>query len=103
MARSVGSWRPATADRPYRRAQAAPAAHSRGRRGRRRHAPRPLAPRPGQVSGYWKANTAMTTESVNPPDLARPSGFSHAVIATGGRLVFLAGQTALDGSGAIVG
>jgi enamine deaminase RidA (YjgF/YER057c/UK114 family) len=41
--------------------------------------------------------------SVNPPELARPSGFSHAVIASGGRVVFLAGQTALDGSGAIVG
>jgi enamine deaminase RidA (YjgF/YER057c/UK114 family) len=40
---------------------------------------------------------------VNPPALAAPSGFAHAVIATGGRLVFLAGQTALDQSGAIVG
>lgn len=42
-------------------------------------------------------------EPVNPQDLARPSGFSHAVTASGGRLVFLAGQTALDSSGAIVG
>jgi enamine deaminase RidA (YjgF/YER057c/UK114 family) len=42
-------------------------------------------------------------ERVNPPSLARPSGFSHAVIAAGGRLVFLAGQTALDRSGAIAG
>jgi enamine deaminase RidA (YjgF/YER057c/UK114 family) len=40
---------------------------------------------------------------VNPPSLATPSGFAHAVIATGGRMVFLAGQTALDASGAIVG
>ena len=45
----------------------------------------------------------MTIEPVNPPELARPSGFSHAVVTTGGRLVFLAGQTALDQSGAIVG
>jgi enamine deaminase RidA (YjgF/YER057c/UK114 family) len=45
----------------------------------------------------------MIIGSVNPPELARPSGFSHAVIASGGRVVFLAGQTALDGSGAIVG
>ena len=44
----------------------------------------------------------MTFERVNPPDLARPSGFSHAVVATG-RLIFLAGQTALDPAGAIVG
>jgi enamine deaminase RidA (YjgF/YER057c/UK114 family) len=40
---------------------------------------------------------------VNPPSLAAPSGFAHAVIATGGRLVFLAGQTALDASGSIIG
>ena len=45
----------------------------------------------------------MTIEPVNPPELAGPSGFSHAVVTTGGRLVFLAGQTALDESGAIVG
>jgi len=45
----------------------------------------------------------MSIERVNPPSLAAPSGFSHAVVATGGRLVFLAGQTALDQSGAIAG
>jgi enamine deaminase RidA (YjgF/YER057c/UK114 family) len=45
----------------------------------------------------------VTIEPVNPPDLVRPSGFSHAVVTTGGRLVFLAGQTAYDGSGTIVG
>jgi len=45
----------------------------------------------------------VTIEPVNPPELAGPSGFSHAVVTTGGRLVFLAGQTALDKSGAIVG
>jgi enamine deaminase RidA (YjgF/YER057c/UK114 family) len=44
----------------------------------------------------------MTIEYVNPPDLPRPRGFSHAVIATG-RTVFLAGQTAMDDSGDIVG
>ena len=45
----------------------------------------------------------MTIERVNPPSLAEPSGFAHAVIATGGRIVFLAGQTALNADGAIVG
>jgi enamine deaminase RidA (YjgF/YER057c/UK114 family) len=44
----------------------------------------------------------MTIEYVNPPELALPGGFSHAVIATG-RTVFLAGQTAEDDSGSIVG
>lgn len=38
---------------------------------------------------------------VNPPSLATPSGFSHAVVASG-TTVFLAGQTALDADGRIV-
>ncbi|MEV0225282.1 RidA family protein [Streptomyces sp. NPDC050704] len=45
----------------------------------------------------------MTIERVNPPELSPPTGFSHAVTATGSRLVFLAGQTALDTDGKIVG
>jgi len=45
----------------------------------------------------------VSIEHVNPPGLARPSGFSHAVVAAGGRLVFLAGQTALDAGGRITG
>ncbi len=44
----------------------------------------------------------MSIEHVNPPELARPSGFSHATVASG-RVVFLAGQTALDPDGSIVG
>jgi len=39
---------------------------------------------------------------VDPPELARPSGFAHAVIAEG-RMVLLAGQTALDAQGNVVG
>jgi len=46
---------------------------------------------------------SVSIERVNPPSLAAPSGFAHAVIAAGGRIVFLAGQTALDADGAIVG
>ncbi len=38
---------------------------------------------------------------INPPSLAVPSGFSHAVVATG-TTVFLAGQTGMDPSGSIV-
>jgi len=45
----------------------------------------------------------VTIEPVNPPELGKPSGFSHAVVATGGRMVFLAGQTALDASGTVIG
>jgi enamine deaminase RidA (YjgF/YER057c/UK114 family) len=45
----------------------------------------------------------VTIEPVNPPELPKPSGFSHAVVSSGGRLVFLAGQTALDTAGSLVG
>ena len=38
-------------------------------------------------------------ERINPPELGRPSGFSHAVAVTGRRIVFLAGQTAPDANG----
>ncbi len=43
------------------------------------------------------------SERVNPPELGPPRGFSHAVVASPGRIVFLAGQTALDADGRIVG
>ncbi|MFF1692924.1 RidA family protein [Streptomyces sp. NPDC058257] len=45
----------------------------------------------------------MSIERVNPVELSPPTGFSHAVTATGGRLVFLAGQTALDTDGKVTG
>ncbi len=45
----------------------------------------------------------MTQQRVNPPELARPSGFSHVVVAPAGRTAYLAGQTALDRDGRIVG
>jgi enamine deaminase RidA (YjgF/YER057c/UK114 family) len=38
---------------------------------------------------------------LNPASLARPSGFSHATVATG-TTVFLAGQTGMDVEGRIV-
>ena len=42
----------------------------------------------------------MDVERINPEELARPSGFSHAVSAPAARLVFLAGQigTGRDGT-----
>ncbi|GAA3820802.1 RidA family protein [Streptomyces phyllanthi] len=45
----------------------------------------------------------MSAERINPAELSPPTGFSHAVVATGSRVVFLAGQTALDTDGEIVG
>src|SRR5262249_52106999 len=45
----------------------------------------------------------VSIERINPAELGRPSGFSHAVSATGGRLVFLAGQTGYGPDGQIAG
>jgi enamine deaminase RidA (YjgF/YER057c/UK114 family) len=41
-------------------------------------------------------------ERINPEELGRPSGFSHAVSVTEGRLVFLAGQIGLGRDGKLV-
>ncbi len=41
--------------------------------------------------------------AINPPELARPSGFSYAFSARGERSVHFAGHTAQDSSGRIVG
>ncbi|MFD7613225.1 RidA family protein [Streptomyces sp. NPDC059828] len=45
----------------------------------------------------------MSLERINPPGLSPATGFSHAVAATGSRVVYLAGQTALDAGGKITG
>jgi enamine deaminase RidA (YjgF/YER057c/UK114 family) len=44
----------------------------------------------------------MNVERINPAQLARPSGFSHAVSVTAGRTVFLAGQVGIDRDGKVV-
>jgi enamine deaminase RidA (YjgF/YER057c/UK114 family) len=45
----------------------------------------------------------VSLERINPPELARPSGFAHAVRTHGRMTVHLAGQTAMDADGRIVG
>ncbi|HST49041.1 MAG TPA: RidA family protein [Jatrophihabitans sp.] len=45
----------------------------------------------------------MSLERINPAELGRPSGFAHAVRASDTTRVYLAGQTALDATGRIVG
>ena len=44
----------------------------------------------------------MDVERINPAELGRPSGFSHAVAVTAGRMVFLAGQIGLGRDGKLV-
>ncbi|MDQ2810613.1 MAG: RidA family protein [Actinomycetota bacterium] len=45
----------------------------------------------------------MDLERINPPELGRPSGFSHAVSVTASRMVFLAGQLGAGSDGTVVG
>lgn len=43
----------------------------------------------------------MPKDIINPSSLARPIGFSHGILTTAGRLLFLAGQTGSDAEGRI--
>ena len=43
----------------------------------------------------------MDKTVINPPTLPRPRGFSHGILVTGGRLLFLAGQTGSNAEGQI--
>jgi enamine deaminase RidA (YjgF/YER057c/UK114 family) len=45
----------------------------------------------------------MTLELINPDGLATPESYTHVVVATGSRLVFVAGQVADDADGNLVG
>jgi enamine deaminase RidA (YjgF/YER057c/UK114 family) len=42
-------------------------------------------------------------EFLNPPELMKPVGFSHAAATRGGRTIFLSGQVAKDRDGRVVG
>ncbi|HMQ31934.1 MAG TPA: RidA family protein [Chloroflexaceae bacterium] len=44
----------------------------------------------------------MEKTLINPPELARPSGFNHGILTRGGSLLFLAGQDASGPDGRIV-
>jgi enamine deaminase RidA (YjgF/YER057c/UK114 family) len=45
----------------------------------------------------------MTLERINPEDLPTPLGYTHVIVATGTRLVFVAGQEPEDEQGNLVG
>jgi len=44
----------------------------------------------------------MPKQIINPPELPAPRGFNHAILASGGKTLFLAGQDASDAEGEIV-
>jgi enamine deaminase RidA (YjgF/YER057c/UK114 family) len=43
----------------------------------------------------------MKKDIINPPALAKPSGYTHGLLAEGGRVLFLAGQTGMGPEGNI--
>jgi enamine deaminase RidA (YjgF/YER057c/UK114 family) len=45
----------------------------------------------------------MTLELIDPDDLSTPASYTHVIVATGSRLVFVAGQVADDAQGNLVG
>ena len=47
--------------------------------------------------------TTTPIRRLNPPDLGPPPGYSQVVEVRAARIVFIAGQTALDAGGALVG
>jgi enamine deaminase RidA (YjgF/YER057c/UK114 family) len=48
-------------------------------------------------------DTAAAIRRVNPPELGTPPGYSQVVDVHAGRIIFIAGQTALDQKGNLVG
>jgi enamine deaminase RidA (YjgF/YER057c/UK114 family) len=49
------------------------------------------------------ADAPLPIRRINPPELGTPPGYSQIVEISAGRLVFIAGQTAVDREGNVVG
>jgi enamine deaminase RidA (YjgF/YER057c/UK114 family) len=49
------------------------------------------------------SDTTHSIARINPPELGEPPGYSQIVEVSAGRIVFIAGQTALDRDGNVVG
>lgn len=46
---------------------------------------------------------SASLDAINPDDLPQPQSYSHVTVATGTKLVFVAGQVAEDRRGSVVG
>lgn len=45
----------------------------------------------------------MSLELISPEELPTPAAYTQVIVATGGRMVFVAGQVAVDAEGNVVG
>ena len=72
-----------------------------------RHRPTPtVVAHPAMAANGRRAvslRSSMPLERINPDELAAPQTYTHVVVATGSRLVFVAGQVAEDRQGDLVG
>jgi len=57
----------------------------------------------GAPSAILVAMTGEAIRRVNPPELGTPPGYSQVVDVRASRIIFIAGQTALDRNGDLVG
>ena len=48
-------------------------------------------------------DTSPSIRRMNPPELGTPPGYSQIVEVSAGKMIFIAGQTALDRDGHVVG
>jgi reactive intermediate/imine deaminase len=69
---------------------------------------RTAAAAPAASAGHTDAGgtvgrTPAQSTHVNPDTLAAPRGYSHVVVASGGRTIYVSGQVPLDRAGALVG
>ena len=48
-------------------------------------------------------DTTPSITRINPPELGTPPGYSQVVEVSAGRIIFIAGQTALDQDGNLIG
>lgn len=49
------------------------------------------------------AQSAKSPQFINPSESAKPPGYTHAVVVSGNKLVYLSGQVALNAHGDLVG
>jgi signal peptidase I len=66
------------------------------------------APTAGTIMGAvgaqsHRTESRMEKEFINPPGLNKPPGYTHVVTALGGKQIFIAGQTAWNASGELIG
>jgi reactive intermediate/imine deaminase len=62
----------------------------------------------GALTFAQKTQPSQSTQQaqvrfINPPTMTKPSGYTHVVEVTRGKMIYIAGQVALDRSGNLVG